>query len=687
MRLSSSSVLASVLTLLLWSTIGAGSPTPGPAATFVKALDAYFGEEPYRSIVLLRESMARADTAPLREASLYVLGQSFASIHLYEKAEDSLHGLVREFPNGRFSPVALRELARIFFNLREYGAVVNLDQSYRGTIPDGAFPVEFWYLLGQSNYLLGRKQQAREPLLKVSPGTPFYPFSRFTLGQVEFSLGRPDAALSALADVTASSQAPPLLREKAARVSGMILYQQKRYTESVHVYESIGEESALYGPSRIDLALAAEAAGDSDAARQAFSDAMERADDDLLRTEARVAVGRFLNRQQRAAAARALFEQALGELRARETKLREEVEVDSRFRDVFADLVTFARQSGATPRHQRLNEDLDLLSVTLQSTMGVRYDRTPITGIEKFTPKTYLFPLLRRHYHNPATIETFVDLAVEIEDLQKQLAALEADVREQASIWNQTPPITVGELPEPTNQSLGQVVWLLFANFDLTSRFYDALAVNEKIDVQAAVREKQRALAATTGGLRLTLYGDRRLPSRESVSAMMEGAHQTLESGNLPGLQSQKIRAGFLDEWRSDRDSLGYVIENLDLKERQMTSALAGVLLRSRNVNLPVLTTMTEWLTALQQLTSKYRYLDREREQRPWFLAGRNEEVASLLAAAGNDLTLLRERAVTVLRDQARDLVGKEQFRHSLIVAQAEEGIADALYEERSGRD
>lgn len=686
MRPSSFSALAS---LVLFSLVGsaAAAPTAGPVTTFVKALDAYFGEEPYRAIVLLRESMARPDAAPLREASLYVLGQSFAAIHLNEKAEDSLHGLLLEYPNGRFAPVALRELARIFFNLREYGAVINLEQSFRGTVSESAFPVELLYLLGQSNYLLGRKQQARDPLLRVIPGTPFYPFARFTLAQVEFSLGRSDVALAALAAVVAAAEAPPLLREKAVRLTGMILYQQKRYAESVRAYESIGEGSSLYGTTRIDLALAAEAAGDSETARQAFSDAMDRADDDLIRTEARVAVGRFLNRQQKSAAARSLFEQALSELKTREGKLREEVEVDGRFREVFGDLVTFARQSGAAPHRQRLAEDLDILRATLQSTMGVSYDRAPIAGAEKFSPKTYLFPLLQRHFHNPAAIETFVELAVEIEDLQKQIAVLEHEIRKQASTWNRTPPITGAEVPDSTPQALGQMVWLLFANFDLASRFYDALAVNEKIDVPSSVREKQRALAATTGGLRLTLYGDRRLPSKENIAAMMESARQKLEGGGLPGLQSQKIREGFLDEWRSDRDSLSFVIENLDLKERQMTSALAGVLLRSRNVNLPVLTTMTDWLTALQQLTSKYRYIDSEREQRPWYLAGRNEEAASLLAAAGIDLTSLRERAVTVLRDEAREIVGKEQFRHSLIVAQAEEGIADAMYEERSGRD
>jgi hypothetical protein len=231
------------------------------------------------------------------------------------------------------------------------------------------------------------------------------------------------------------------------------------------------------------------------------------------------------------------------------------------------------------------------------------------------------------------------------------------------------------------------MVWLLFGNFDLASRFYDSLAVNEKIDLDASVREKQKALGATTAGLRLVLYGDRQLPTKDAAAAMMEGARQILDSGRLPGLQSQKVREGFLQEWHSDRDSISYVLENLDLKERQMKSALGGVLLRSRNVNLPVLTTMTEWLSALQQLVSKYRHIDKERAERPWYLAGKNEDVASVLSAAAHELNDLRERAIVVLREETRGLVGKEQYRHALIVAQAEEGIADALYVERSGRD
>jgi len=135
-----------------------------------------------------------------------------------------------------------------------------------------------------------------------------------------------------------------------------------------------------------------------------------------------------------------------------------------------------------------------------------------------------------------------------------------------------------------------------------------------------------------------------------------------------------------------DLDSVTYVADNLDLKERQMNSALTGVPMRARNVNLPVLSTMTEWLSALQQLVWKYRYIEIERDQRPWYLAGKNEEVASVLARMRGDLDVLEARSEQVLRDVARELINKEQLRHSLIVAQAEEGIADALFQERAQR-
>jgi TolA-binding protein len=127
-------VAAALLALASLSVVAPASAGSAPAEPFTRALDAYFDEQPYRAIVLLHESMARSDTAPLREASLYVLGQSFASIHLYEKAEDSLSALLSQYPDGRFAPIALRELARIFFNLHEYAAVVNLEQNYRGQI-------------------------------------------------------------------------------------------------------------------------------------------------------------------------------------------------------------------------------------------------------------------------------------------------------------------------------------------------------------------------------------------------------------------------------------------------------------------------------------------------------------------------------------------------------------------------
>jgi hypothetical protein len=166
----------------------------------------------------------------------------------------------------------------------------------------------------------------------------------------------------------------------------------------------------------------------------------------------------------------------------------------------------------------------------------------------------------------------------------------------------------------------------------------------------------------------------------------MAAAREKIQSGTIPGMLAQKVREGFLQEWKSDSDSLTYVVDNLDLKERQMNSALMGVPLRARNVNLPVLSTMTEWLTALQQLVWKYRYIEVERDQRPWYLAGKNEEVASILTRARGDLDVLEARSQQVLRDVSRDLVGREQMRHSLIVAQAEEGIADALFQERSGR-
>jgi tetratricopeptide (TPR) repeat protein len=684
-RRSSYSALASVFFAVLLSVRVVAAAPAAPAATFAKALDAYFSEQPYRTIVLVHESMARADTAPLREASLYLLGQSFASIHLYEKAEDSLSALLSQFPNGRFAPIALRELGRIFFNLHEYAAVVNLEQTFRGQISSAAIPAEFWYLVGQSNYLLGRKQQAREPLLRVGAGTPFYPFALYTLAQAEFSLGRSDAALGALSTVTSTPGTPEILRDRAVRVMGMILYQQKRYGDSMQAYRSIGQSSSLYGQTRVDLALAADAAGDTDGARQAFTDAMDHAEDDLIRTEARVAVGRFLNRREKPAAARTLFEQAMTDLRTREARLQQAVGSEAEFRQTFDELVTFARQTGGTPRRERLAEDLQLMRGVMAS-MGVPYEHANIAGFEKISPKTYLFPMMQRRFHNPAIVETFVELAVETEDLKQQVAKLETEIRGQAETWNANPAIKTGALPEPTANALREMIWLLFGNYDLGTRFYDALALNEKIDQATVIREKRKKLGETTEGIRLVLFGQVRVPAKQDLIYTMEAAREKIQSGTIPGMLAQKVRQGFLQEWQSDLDSVTYVADNLDLKERQMNSALTGVPMRARNVNLPVLSTMTEWLSALQQLVWKYRYIEIERDQRPWYLAGKNEEVASVLARMRGDLDVLEARSEQVLRDVARELINKEQLRHSLIVAQAEEGIADAMFQERAQR-
>ncbi|MGH7897482.1 MAG: tetratricopeptide repeat protein, partial [Candidatus Binatia bacterium] len=555
-----------------------------------------------------------------------------------------------------------------------------------GSISDGTFPVEFWYLLGQSNYLLGRKQQARDPLLRVIAGNSFYPFARYTLAQVEFALGRADTALGALAEVTSGANTPQLLKDRAIRAAGMILYQQKRYTDSVRTYKSIAQTSSLYGSTRIDLALAADAAGDEQTAEQAFADAMEHGNDDLIRTEARVAVGRFLNKRQKAAAARTLFEQALGDLRTREARLREAVEVEGQFRDTFGELVAFARQSGGNPRRERLAEDLALLRSTLASTMGVTYERATIPGFEKLSPRTYLFPLLQQHFHNPAIVETFVELEVELEDMRKQIDRLANEVRAQAEVWTGNPPIKAGAVPEDIKNSISEMHWLVFGVYDLQTRFFDAMAVNEKIDQATVVREKRRALGQTLDALRLLLFGGRRVPSPESMLGLLEQARVKIESGKLPGMMATKVREGFLQEWKADRDSLTYVVENLNLKERQMNNALTGVPLRSRNVNLPVLSTMSDWLTALQQLVYKYQFIETPRDQRPWHLAGLNADVSMVLAESTRDLQGLQQRSVAVVRDVARDLVSKQQFRHALIAAQADEGIADALFQERAGR-
>jgi hypothetical protein len=194
------------------------------------------------------------------------------------------------------------------------------------------------------------------------------------------------------------------------------------------------------------------------------------------------------------------------------------------------------------------------------------------------------------------------------------------------------------------------------------------------------------ALGQTIEGLRTLLFGQPQAPDKQDLLQTMAYARERIADGSIPGMLAQKVRDGFLQEWKADQDSLSYVVDNLDLKERQMNSALVGVPLRARNVNLPVLSTMAEWLTALQQLLWKYRYIEVERDQRPWYLAGKNEAVASILTRASRDLDVLQSQSQQVLRDVARDLVNKEQVRHSLIVAQAEEGIADAMFQERSGR-
>lgn len=662
---------------------GAGDATE----RFTRGLDAYFSGEPYRAIVLVREAMHRPGGEGLREAGLYVLGMSFARIHLYEKSEDALNSLLARFPQSRFAPVAMRELARIFFQLREFGAVVNLEATRRERIPDGRLLPEFWYLLGQSRYMLGEYGEARTPLVRVPPGSPFYPFARYTLAQVEFSQDAPEAALRTLPSVIGAGNAPPLLRDKARRMQGMILYQEKRFQESLSAYRGIPPSSPIFGVSRVDIALAAEAAGNAEAARDAFQEAMTEAGDDLIRTESKVAIGRFLNRQRRSAAARTLFEEAVRELKERSRKLRQNIDDPTLASRTFEELVAFGRQGSASTRAQRLNEDYELLRGNLMGNFGIRYERPPPEPAEKLTPSTYLFPLLQRHFHDPATIETFVGLTIEIGDLEEQFGLLEADLRRQAGAWSdaEKPPRDLTPPPE-AEAAIQQCVWLLFAHFDLVSRFYDSLAVDERVDAKTSLQAKRQALATITDGLRLVLFGNRALPGPESVRGMMEIARRKIESGEIPGMRAQKVRKGFLDEWRMDRDSIGYVLENLDLKQRQMMSALSGVPLRSRNLNLPVLSTMTEWLVALRRLTDKYRYIELEPKDRPWYLAGRNAEIVSMLSSTARGLGTLRNHSRIVIRDVARELVTKEELRHSLVTAQAEEGIADALYEERSGR-
>jgi len=214
----------------------------------------------------------------------------------------------------------------------------------------------------------------------------------------------------------------------------------------------------------------------------------------------------------------------------------------------------------------------------------------------------------------------------------------------------------------------------------------DSLAINERIDQATVIRQKQVALGQTIEGLRMILFGQPQSPDKQDLLYTMQNAREKIANGSIPGMLAQKVRDGFLQEWKADQDSMSYVVDNLDLKERQMNSALVGVPLRARNVNLPVLSTMADWLTALQQLVWKYRYIDIERDQRPWYLAGKNEAVASILTRASRDLDTLEAQSQQVLRDVARSLVEKEQVRHSLIVAQAEEGLADALFQERQTR-
>lgn len=662
-----------------------GAAATDPAENVSRGLDAYFGEQPSRAVTLLGDAMARPETRALREPILYVLGKSFAALHLYEKSEDSLRRILFEFPQGRFAPLAIRELARIFFELREYGAVINLEQSYRGTLAAGAYPPEFWYLVGQSNYLLGRKAEAREPLFRIALGNDWYPYARFTLAQVEFSQGRPDRALTALAEVTSDSSAPPLLRERATRIAGMILYEQRRYADAIQAYRGIDESSTLFAASRLDLALAAEAVGDTATIGEALSDAIQSSTNDFVRAEAQVAFGRLFNRASDTSKARTLFDKAKSDLRERETKLRGAVVSDAEFRAAFDELVSFARQNRSILRRQRLNEDLQILREALGAA-GFAYRHEDLPTVEKVAPKTYLFDFLHEHFHDPALIEVFVELTVEIEDFRREVEAMAETLGDSASLFTATPATNATDVPAELADRLKSLQWLILADFDLTSRFYDALAVSEQLDSATAIREKQDALARTTQSLRILLLGSPELPSRQALMASLERASKMISAGELKGLASTKIRQGFLQELRSDHDSIGYVLENLQLKERQMAGALRGVGLRARNLNLPVLTTMSEWLAALQQLETKYRYIELERDDRPWHLAGRGGDLQAVLARSTQGLDTMRARAVAVLRETSRRLIEKEQTKHSLILAQAEEGIADSLFDERAGR-
>lgn len=217
----------------------------GPEEARVGGIEAYFSGEFDRAVVHLKHATSGAPEAAERasrpdEPAAYFLGRSFQELGLRGLA---LHYLGRAEGAAEWRLPALREIARLYLQVAEYPAVLEVFARLRPGDRDG----EIFYLAGIAAAAQGKWVEAADILGRVGSRDPYHGLALYTRARARAAAGDFTAALGDLDGVARiGAAAPQGLRDQARILRGKILYLEERPSEARTAFAAV-EGSGAFG--------------------------------------------------------------------------------------------------------------------------------------------------------------------------------------------------------------------------------------------------------------------------------------------------------------------------------------------------------------------------------------------------------------------------------------------------------
>lgn len=437
----------------------------------------------YSSILYLQEFLLHNPESIYSDYVHFYLGLSLREIDLVGRSAFHFRKILFDYHDSLFMRRALLNLLLIYFDQEEYRGVIDTYERFKSSDSASLYtgrwiiefvPKEILYLVGQSHFLLGEFEDAKQVLRRLQPGSSEHLYGLYTLAQIEFMGGRVESAVEILDTVIESPFVTsrflfPIV-DHAILTKGRILYETGHYDEAIETYLEINLSSLFYPEAIEGVGWALICQEELALAVTYFSELLTFHPERQKVSEIIGTIGRLYSTMGDPTGAIPFFENAKVLITREIASLEASIESPEQLDVVFEDL-------------RNIHYHNRIIDKYLDRRESIRQD--------SYFPKNRMFPYLYRSYLQEKRLAELLELDFEMKEVLNLVERVHEDLPKLEALLSQVPQdLITGDSPERIDIDImlqgEKILWwlseirhhLTFGNiriFDIDTRHFNLL--------------------------------------------------------------------------------------------------------------------------------------------------------------------------------------------------------------------